>query len=174
MAQLAQGYHEARGEIQGTITYLEKEMRIVAENNVTLKGYLVTLEAQIAKKQAEVAKHKEGSKKYKQAMADLEALQEAHQRYSEELLQNRTDLEEMQQAIDAWRNAIRDMEIELREMIRDAILDREALQRRMLEGTIDVENEIIDVLTRRYEQERDQLLELAEAKRDALHEELDL
>lgn len=66
------------------------------------------------------------------------------------------------------------MEIELRELVRDAILDREALARRMLEGTIDVENEIIDVLSRRYEKERDQILDLAEAKRDALNEELEL
>ena len=66
------------------------------------------------------------------------------------------------------------MEIDLRELVHEAILDREELNRRMLEGTIDVENEIINVLTRRYEKERDQLLELAEAKRDALNEELDL
>ena len=37
------------------------------------------------KKQAELAKQKEGSKGYQQAMADLEALQAAHQEYSEQL-----------------------------------------------------------------------------------------
>ena len=40
---------------------------------------------QIRKKQAELAKQKEGSKGYQQAMADLEALQAAHQEYSEQL-----------------------------------------------------------------------------------------
>lgn len=64
------------------------------------------------------------------------------------------------------------MEIDLRDLIHDAILDREALNKRMLEGQIDVENELIDVITRRYEKERDQLIALAEAKRDALNEEL--
>ena len=44
----------------------------------------------------------------------------------------------------------------------------------MLEGRIDVENEVIDALTKRYEKERDQLLELAEVKRSALTEELDM
>lgn len=44
----------------------------------------------------------------------------------------------------------------------------------MLQGTIDIENEIISVLKSRYEKERDQLTELAEARRDALNEELSL
>ena len=85
MAQLAQDYHEARGEIQGVILYLEKEMDIVRDNNVSLRQYIDTLDEQIRKKQAELAKQKEGSKGYQQAMADLEALQAAHQEYSEQL-----------------------------------------------------------------------------------------
>ena len=97
-------------------------------------------------------------------MLDLEVLQEQHKAYSKQLLQNATDLEELTQAMQDQRDAIRDMEIELREMIRDAILDREALNRRMLEGRIDIENEILDVLTKRYETERDQLLELGQAR----------
>lgn len=119
-----------------------------------------------------MSKNKEGSKKYKQAAIDLEALQKQHQQYSETLLQNKIDLEELTKEIKEQQDAIRDMEIDLRDLIHDAILDREALNKRMLEGQIDVENELIDVITRRYEKERDQLIELAEAKRDALNEEL--
>ena len=66
------------------------------------------------------------------------------------------------------------MEIDLRKLIHDAIQDREALNKRILQGTIDIENEIIDILKKRYEKERDQLTELAEAKREALNEELSL
>ena len=47
--------------------------------------YITTLRAELKKKQAELAKQKEGSKGYQQAMADLEALQAAHQEYSEQL-----------------------------------------------------------------------------------------
>ena len=141
MAQLAQGYHEARGEIQGVILYLEKEKDLVSDNADTLRGYVTTLEVQIEKKQAELAKYKEGSKKYRQAAVDLEALQEAHQQYSEELLQNMTDLEDLQNQIDEWHDTVREMEIDLRELIHDAIMDREELNRRMLEGRIDLENE---------------------------------
>jgi hypothetical protein len=48
-------------------------MGIVTENNDALRGYLSTLEQQIEQKKQELSKYKEGSKKYKQAMADLEA-----------------------------------------------------------------------------------------------------
>lgn len=172
MAQLAQQYHEVRGEIQGVILYLGKEKEIVQENSTTLTGYIAELENQMAAQRAIMSKNKEGSKKYKQAATDLEALQKQHQQYSETLLQNKIDLEELTKAIQKQQDAIRDMEIDLRDLIHDAILDREALNKRMLEGQIDVENELIDVITRRYEKERDQLIELAEAKRDALNEEL--
>ena len=172
MAQLAQQYHEVRGEIQGVILYLGKEKEIVQENSTTLTGYIVELENQMAAQKAIMNKNKEGFKKYKQAATDLEALQKQHQQYSETLLQNKIDLEELTKAIQEQQDAIRDMEIDLRDLIHDAILDREALNRRMLEGQIDVENELIDAITRRYEKERDQLIELAQAKRDALDEEL--
>ena len=165
MAQLAQQYHEVRGEIQGVILYLGKEKEIVQENSTTLTGYIAELENQMAAQRAIMSKNKEGSKKYKQAATDLEALQKQHQQYSETLLQNKIDLEELTKAIQEQQDAIRDMEIDLRDLIHDAILDREALNKRMLEGQIDVENELIDVITRRYEKERDQLIELAEAKK---------
>lgn len=165
MAQLAQQYHEVRGEIQGVILYLGKEKEIVQENSTTLTGYIAELENQMAAQKAIMSKNKEGSKKYKQAATDLEALQKQHQQYSETLLQNKIDLEELTKAIQEQQDAIRDMEIDLRDLIHDAILDREALNKRMLEGQIDVENELIDVITRRYEKERDQLIELAEAKK---------
>ena len=167
MAQLAQEYHDARGEIQGVILYLRKEREIVQENSATLRGYQAMLEAQIAAQKSILAQSAEGSQQYNQAMADLEALQEQHKKYSETLLQNEIDLEKLTQAMQDERDAIRNMEIDLRKLIHDAIMDREALNRRMLEGRIDVENEIIDALTKRYEKERDQLLELAEVKRSA-------
>lgn len=172
MAQLAQQYHETRGEIQGVLLYMNKEREIVEENSSALEGYLASLEKEIESKKAVLAKNKESSSKYKQAMVDLEALQEQHKKYSETLLQNRIDIEELNQAMKEQRDIIRQMEIDLRELIHDAIMDREELYRRMLDGRIDVENEILDVLTRRYEKERDQLLELAETKRDVLNEEL--
>lgn len=116
MAQLAQQYHEVRGEIQGVILYLGKEKEIVQENSTTLTGYIAELENQMAAQRAIMSKNKEGSKKYKQAATDLEALQKQHQQYSETLLQNKIDLEELTKAIQEQQDAIRDMEIDLRDI----------------------------------------------------------
>ena len=106
-------------------------------------------------------------------MIDLEALQKQHQEYSQELMQNKIDIEELNDAIKEQQDAIRDMEIELRDLINQAIEDREDLEERMLEGTIEVENAILEILTKRYEEERDQVLELADLRREALEAEMD-
>ena len=106
-------------------------------------------------------------------MIDLEALQKQHQEYSQELMQNKIDIEELNDAIKEQQDAIRDMEIELRDLINQAIEDREDLEERMLEGTIEVENAILEILTKRYEEERDQILELADLRREALEAEMD-
>ncbi len=44
----------------------------------------------------------------------------------------------------------------------------------MLSGTIDIENEIIDILTKRYEHERDEAIKTADLKRKALEDEMRL
>ena len=153
---------------------MQVEKEIVQDDSTRLEAYLKVLETQMAAKEAVRAKYKESSKKYKQAKADLEALQERYQEYSQTLLQHKIDLEKLDQAMQEQRDTIREMEIDLRKLIHDAIEDREALNKRMLQGTIDIENEIIDILKKRYEKERDSLTELAEAKRTALNEELSL
>lgn len=81
---------------------------------------------------------------------------------------------QLTQAIQEQRDAIRDMEIDLRNTVLQAILDREALNKRMLQGRIDVENEILNIVTRNYEKERDQILETSELKIAALNDEIRL
>lgn len=63
-------------------------------------------------------------------------------------MQNKIDIEELNDAIKEQQDAIRDMEIELRDLINQAIEDREDLEERMLEGTIEVENAILEILTK--------------------------
>lgn len=110
-------------------------------------------------------------KEYEQAAKDLESLQKAHQDYSKELIENKTNIEEFNKAIKDQRDTIRDMEIELRNTILEAIEDREELNERMLQGRIDVENEILDVIKARYEKERDLAIKAAESKIEALEAE---
>ena len=153
------------------IAYLDKEKAIVQENTDTLTGYIRQLETEMDAKRSIMAGTQQSSKEYRQALADLEALQERHKAYSETLLQNRIDLEKLTQAMKEQQDAVRSMEIDLRKLIHDAIQDREALKRQMLDGAVNLENEIISIITKRYEKERDQLLELAQARRDELEEE---
>lgn len=171
LAQLAQSYYEARGELQGVILYLGEEKTLVEEATSDLREYVSQIEAQIEAKRAIITSEKEGSKAYKQAMVDLEGLQEKHQEYSKELLKNQTDVENLTKKIKEQNDAIRQMEIDLRDTVLSAIEDREAANERMLSGRIEMENEILDLIQKRYERERDEILETENAKKDALEEE---
>ena len=99
LAQLAQSYYTATGELQGVILYLGIERDIVEENTKTLQNYMGEIEAEIEKNKDIIATHKEGSKEYQQAMMDLEKLQEDHQKYSKELAQNKVDVVNLTKAI---------------------------------------------------------------------------
>ena len=172
LAQMAQSYYEATGELQGVILYLGIEKDIVEENTEKLKEYIGEIENEIEKNKAIVASNKEGSSAYKQAMMDLEKLQEDHQKYSKELAQNKVDVINLTKAIKEQYDTIRKMEIDLRNTILKAIEDRQNAEKRMLDGRINTENTILDLIKRNYERERDELLETANMKKSALQEEL--
>ena len=171
LIQEARSYYETTGELQGVIKYYEKERDAILDNNQVLEDNITKIESLMFAKQKEVAAMTTSDDAYEQAAKDLEGLQEAHQEYTQQLLENRTAVEELTRSIKEQQDEIRDMEIELRETIMDAIKDREELNERMLQGTIDVENEVMDVITKRYEKERDMAIEAAEAKREALEQE---
>ena len=125
-------------------------------------------------KQAEVAAMSTSSEAYETAAKDLEKLQSTHQSYTKELLSNKTEMENLTKAIKKQQDTIRDMEIDLRKTIYQAIEDREALIERKLQGRITLENEILDLIQKRYEKERDMILENSQAQIDALESERDL
>lgn len=173
LAQMGQSYHEARGEIQGVIAYLQLERDIVEEDTAALEAYVAQLEAQIEANRVIVTTEAAGSKAYNQAMIDLDKLQEEHQKYSKTLIQNRTDVENLTDAIKKQYDKIRQMEIDLRNTILEAIEDREAANERMLSGRIAMEEEIMDRIKKRYEAERDQIIETQNARKSALEDEID-
>lgn len=159
LAQQAQAYHEVRGEIQGVIRYMEIEQDLIAGENDVLEEYLAYLEDAMVK----YANNKE----------ELAKLQAQHQEYSLRLEKNKTDIENLTVSIKEQYAAIRKMEIDLRNTILKAIEDREAKEERMLQGRIKMENEIINIQKKRYEKERDQILETAEIRKKALEDEKD-
>lgn len=174
LIQEARNYYDTTGELQGVIKYYEKERAAILDNNSVIEDNIAKIESLMFAKQKEVESMSTSDDAYEQAAKDLEGLQSAHQEYTQQLLENKTAVEELTQSIKDQQDKIRDMEIELRDTILDAIKDREELNERMLQGTIDVENEILDIIKSRYEKERDEITKTAEARRDALEEEKDL
>jgi len=71
------------------------------------------------------------------------------------------------------REAIRDMEIDLREELLQAIEDRQEREEEALSARIEMEEKILDIIIRRHEKERDQILETTEMQIEALEREKD-
>lgn len=170
---LKKEFHEIRGELKGVIAYTEEESKAITEQNKVLESNIATLEEEIAKQQAIVDKNGENSTAYKQAAKDLEELNKSHKEYTQTLLENVNKLEQNRKALDKLQEETRQTKIAVEELIRDTIKAKVEYERGILDSTVELEDEILDVLTTRYEKEKDLALETAEAKKDALDEELD-
>ena len=160
--------------LQGVMLYYQKESDAITENNKTLEENLKQIEALLPKQQALVSSMSTTDEEYEKASADLEKLQSAHQKYSKQLVENQTKIKEYAEKIKETRDKIRDMEIDLRNTILKAIQDREALEKSMRDARISMENEVYEAIKRRYEKERDLILDNAKTRKDALNEEKSL
>lgn len=171
--QLAQDIYEAEGAYQSLLESYAKEKQLIGEENSELKKNVALIEEQLEIKRAELATLKEGTDKYEEAASDIEALEEAHKEYSKQLLENEKDLYALDDAIEDVYDDIRQAEIDVYDMIQGVLEDIEGREEAMLEARADMENEVLDIIKQRYEEERDAAIETAEAKRDALQEEID-
>lgn len=171
--QLAQDIYEAEGAYQSLLESYAKEKQLIREENSELKKNVALIEEQLEIKRAELATLKEGTDKYEEAASDIEALEEAHKEYSKQLLENEKDLYALDDAIEDVYDDIRQAEIDVYDMIQGVLEDIEGREEAMLEARADMENEVLDIIKQRYEEERDAAIETAEAKRDALQEEID-
>ena len=162
------------GQLQGVIAYYEKERAAIEHQNETLRANIAEMEPWIEKKRAEVAALKVTDEAYEEAANDLKSLQERHQEYTLALINNTAEVDKLTDSIKEQRDAIRQMEIDLRNTILEAIKDREALAKEMLSGLVETENTILDLIKKRYEKERDMILENTDRQIDALQKERDL
>lgn len=172
--QAQQKYYSQTGQIQGVIAYMQKEKEVIEAQNQTLKENVAAIEAQLGAKQAEVAAMDASAEGYKDAADDLDKLQKAHQEYTKDIIDNKTAIEALNEGMKEQQRKIRDMEIDLRKTILQAIEDREAKAQKMLSAEIEMENIIMDLIKRRYEKERDQIIDTTNLKIDSLREERDL
>lgn len=172
--QAQKNYYDQTGRIQGVIGYSQREIDLLKEQSNLLQENIVKINQYIEKKKAELATLSITDESYEEVADDLEKLQKAHQEYTNQLIDNQTSIEELTKAIEDQRKKIREMEINLRQTILKAIEDREKRTENMLKAEIDMENTILDLITKRYERERDQIIETTNMKIDALQQERDL
>ena len=173
LIDLKKEYHELRGEIQGEIAYTQMEADVIREQSTALQDNIKTLEAEIKKQEQAIAANSQSSQAYKQAELDLAELNKAHREYSEKLLENTNRLEKIKKELDEFNEKARQTVISVQELIRDTIEGREEHLRDMLDGTVEVEDMILEVIKARYERERDLAIETAKAKQNAIDEEID-
>ena len=167
-------YYGQTGELQGVIKYTEKEIDALKRQNETLRANIDELEPWLDKKKAEIAALKTTDSAYEEVSDDLKKLQDQHQKYTIELINNQAEVDKLTKAIKEQRDTIRSMQIDLRNLVLQAIKDREELNNRMLQGTIQTENTILDLIQKRYEKERDLILDNANKQIEALQKERDL
>lgn len=172
--QAQKNYYDQTGRIQGVIGYSQREIDLLKEQSNILQNNINTINQYIEKKKAELAALSITDESYEEVADDLDKLQKAHQEYTNQLIDNQTSIEELTKAIEDQQKKIREMEINLRQTILKAIEDREKRTENMLKAEIDMENTILDLITKRYERERDQIIETTNMKIDALQQERDL
>ena len=172
--QSQQKYYSQTGKLQGVISYMQKEKDVLAEQNVTLEGNIKRIEEYMEKKRAELAALSTTDESYKEVADDLDKLQKAHQTYSKQLIDNKTAMEALTESMDEQRKKIRQMEIDLRKTILDAIMDREEKRKNMLSAEIEMENTILELIKKKYETERDEIISTTDLKIESLKSERDL
>jgi chromosome segregation ATPase len=117
-------YYSQTGQLQGVIAYMQKEKEVLEGQNGTLESNIKRIEEYMSAKQAELATLSTEDEKYKEVADDFDKLQKAHQTYTKQLIDNKSAVEALNQAMEEQRKKIRQMEIDLRNLILGAIEDR--------------------------------------------------
>ena len=172
--QSQQKFFSSTGQLQGVIAYLEQERKVLEDQNKTLEENLKWIKEQIDIKTAELSQLSETDEKYEEVADDLEKLKKAYYSYTKELVDNEAAINDVTKSIEEQQKAIRDMEIDIRQTIYQAIEDRERRRQESLNAQVEMENTILDILKRRYEKERDDIVSTTNLKIDALRKERDL
>lgn len=172
--QAEKNYYNQTGQLQGVMGYEQKEIDLLKEQSDVLEDNISKIEKYIAIKKSELSSLSTSDERYEEVADDLDKLQKAHQNYTKQLIENKTTVDQLTKAIEEQKKKIRQMEIDLRNTILKAIEDREKRTEKMLNAEIEMQNTILDLIKRRYEKERDHIIETTNMKIDALNEEKNL
>lgn len=171
MLRLRKEYYELRGEIAAVITITNEQIAHMREVHRADQEAATDVANKLALKERELAAMSKSSSTYEQTKADVEALRAKHQDYSKQLVQNVIDIQTLEDSLKTLNNKIRDMEIELRDTLNEAVNERNERDREMMESTIDIESQILDSLRERYREEYELIKKNVDAKKKAYSEE---
>lgn len=167
-------YYKQTGHLQGVIGYSQKEIQVLEAQNDVLKQNIEQIDKYRQQKEAELEALDVSDEKYEEVRDDLDKLQKTHQQYTKQVVENETAIDQLNETIKETQKQIRDMQIKIREQIYKAVEDREKKAKNMLQNEITMENTILDIIKRKYEIERDKIIENTDARITALQEEKDL
>ena len=157
-------YYDSAGLAQGVIKSLERQREVIEEENRSLENNLALVKERLDLKRDELSTLTKGSDAYNACASDVEALEDAYRSMSTEQLNNISTMNALTDSIRAQQNAIRDLQIEIKNEIYNAIEDRERRADDMLNGRVDAENMVMGLVKARYEAERDAILENVKAE----------
>lgn len=169
--QLQQAYHEARNETEAVLHYMQQEYDLIKDLPEQYRQNMKEIKAMLDAKKAELAATSTSADNYETLANDVQNLEAAYSQYQQQMIETETELLELTEAMEEQRNAVRDTTIEVQDLIAQAIEDRNAREEEALEARIDMEDEIIAALQKRYEAERDLQKEALDERKAALQEE---
>lgn len=169
--QLQQAYHEAKNETQAVLHYMRQEYDLVKELPDAYRENMKQVKAMLDAKKAELAASSTSADNYEALAGDVRNLESAYAEYQKKLLEAETDLVALTQAMEEQRNAVRDTTIEIQDLINQAIEDRNAREQEARDARIDMENEVIAALQKRYDAEKDMEQDALNQRKKALQDE---
>lgn len=169
--QLQQAYHEARNETEAVLHYMQQEYDLIKDLPKQYRQNMKEIKAMLDAKKAELAATSTSADNYETLANDVQNLEAAYSQYQQQMIETETEILELTEAMEEQRNAVRDTTIEVQDLIAQAIEDRNAREEEALEARIDMEDEIIAALQKRYEAERDMQKEALDERKAALQEE---
>lgn len=169
--QLQQAYHEARNETEAVLHYMQQEYDLIRDLPEQYRRTMQEIKTMLDAKKAELAATSTSASNYEALADDVQNLEAAYSQYQQQMIETKTDLLELTEAMKEQRNAARNTTIEIQDLINQAIEDRNARDKDALEARIDMEDEIIAALQKRYDAEKKMEQDALDARKAALQEE---
>lgn len=171
--QAKQSYYEQTGQMQGYIAYLDEERELLEEQNEALKDNIAALEVKMEATETALNGMSKEDEGYQDLKEDLEKLQDTHASYTQTVIENDTAILKLAEDAKDAADEIRQMEIDIKQLIYDAIEDREEKIKSMRDARISMEDSILDVIKANYEKEKDAIIKNTETQLTALSREKD-